>query len=85
LTIFICIYWDLIKFIMEVKRRDNETNASLLACFSKKIKESSVLKQAKAARFSARKLSELKKKQRALKRISKIKETERLRKLGKIE
>ncbi|MEK9209280.1 MAG: 30S ribosomal protein S21 [Patescibacteria group bacterium] len=71
--------------MIEVKRKDNETNTSLLRRFSRKIKESSVLKQAKAARFSRRKLSELKEKQRALKRIEKTKEREKLRKLGKIE
>lgn len=71
--------------MIEVKRKDNETNTSLLRRFSKKIKESRVLKQAKALRFSSRKLSELKEKQRALKRIEKTKEAEKLRKLGKID
>lgn len=71
--------------MVEVHKKENETNISLLRRFSRKVRESSVLKRAKAAQFKNRKLSDFKKKQRALKRIKKLKEIEKLRKLGKID
>ena len=69
---------------VEVTKNQNETNISLIRRFSKRLQEARILKQARGARFFERSKSKLKKKERALKRISKKAEYDRLRKLGKI-
>ncbi|MBI2610183.1 hypothetical protein HYW53_03330 [Candidatus Giovannonibacteria bacterium] len=70
---------------VEVKRRENETVGSLLRRFTRKIKRSKILINARSYQFRARKKSEFKKRKDALKRIAWQKEMEKLRKLGKIE
>lgn len=69
---------------VEVTKNQNETNISLIRRFSKRLQESRILKKARSARFFERSKSKLKKKERALKRISKRAEIEKLKKLGKI-
>ncbi len=71
--------------VAEVKRNGSESNANLIRRFSKRVQSSGALKKARSLRYAARTKSELKKKQEALKRITKRAATERLRKLGKIK
>lgn len=70
---------------VEVVKNQNETNLSLIRRFSKRLQGSRTLFRARSLRFRARPQSKLKKKEYALKRITKRAETEKLRKLGKLE
>jgi ribosomal protein S21 len=72
------------KTIIEVRKNPNENNASVLRRFSRRIQESSIIQKVKNNRYNERKESKLKIKKSALKRISKRKATDKLRKLGKI-
>ncbi|MDO8577368.1 MAG: hypothetical protein Q7R55_00675 [Candidatus Wildermuthbacteria bacterium] len=67
----------------EIKKQDRETNLSLVRRFTKRVKESGVLRSAKKAMFMARKQSPAKQKSAALRRIVKQKEYEKLFKLGR--
>ena len=67
-----------------VVKNANESNASLLRRFTKRMQGSGVLKFARANRYIERPPSKFKKKARALKRIAKYKETAKLKKLGRI-
>lgn len=69
---------------IEVKRVGSESNANLLRRFTKRVQSSGNLRRARDLQFSQRHKSELKKKQEALKRITKRLKIEKLRKLGKI-
>lgn len=70
--------------IVEVKKNMNEAPMSLIRRFSRRVKGASVLQKVRGNRFFSRKDSNLKTKARALNRIAKRKEIERLKKLGKI-
>ena len=72
------------KTVIEVKKNPNENNSSVLRRFSRRIQESGIIRKVKGARYNIRKESKLKMKKSALKRISRRKEIEKLRKLGKI-
>ncbi|MDO8633496.1 MAG: hypothetical protein Q7K38_03060 [Candidatus Wildermuthbacteria bacterium] len=68
----------------EIKKQERETNLSLVRRFTKRVKESGVLRSAKKAMFMARKQSPAKQKSAALRRIVKQEEYEKDYKLGKI-
>lgn len=70
---------------IEVNKNANESTASLLRRFSKKVQGSGLVRQVRNSRFSDRTKSELKKKQDALKKLARRAEYERLWKLGKIK
>ena len=70
--------------IVEVKKNMNEAPMSLIRRFSRRVKSANVLQKVRGNRFFSRKDSCLKTKARALNRITKRKEIERLKKLGKI-
>lgn len=72
------------KTVIEVKKNPNENNSSVLRRFSRKIQESGIIRKVKGSRYNLRKDSKLKIKKGALKRISRRKEIEKLRKLGKM-
>ena len=72
------------KTVIEVKKNPNENNSSVLRRFSRKIQESGIIRKVKASRYNLRKESKLKLKKGALKKISRRKEIEKLRKLGKM-
>jgi len=72
------------KTVVEVKKNPNENNASLLRRFSRKIQESGIIQKVKGERYNERKESKVKVKKSTLRRIEKRKNTEKLRKLGKI-
>lgn len=73
------------KTIVEVKKNMNENNASVLRRFQRKIQESGVIYKVKNSRYNERTESKVKTKAATLKRINRRKETEKMRKLGKIK
>ena len=72
------------KVVIEVKKNQNENNASVLRRFSRKVQESSIIPKVKNNRYNERKESKVKTKKATLKRILRRAEIEKLRKLGKI-
>jgi ribosomal protein S21 len=72
------------KTIIEVEKKPNENNASVLRRFSRKIQESGIIRKVKNSRYNLRKESKLKVKNSALKKLSRRKEIEKLKKLGKM-
>ncbi|MCU0660510.1 MAG: hypothetical protein MUD00_02775 [Candidatus Pacebacteria bacterium] len=69
---------------IEVSKNQNENGLSLLRRFSRRMQESGIIQKVKGKRYSERAESKLSIKNRALKRMAKRKEMERLRKLGKL-
>ncbi len=79
------IVWNyMAKTVIEVKKNSNENNSSVLRRFSRRIQESGIIRKVKSSRYSLRKESKLKVKNSALKRMTRRKEIEKLRKLGKM-
>ncbi len=72
------------KTTIEVKKNQNENNASLLRRFSRRVQESGIIHKVKAKRYNEREQSKLSQKETALRRITRRKENDKLRKLGKI-
>ncbi|OHA08226.1 MAG: hypothetical protein A3B37_03265 [Candidatus Sungbacteria bacterium RIFCSPLOWO2_01_FULL_59_16] len=66
-----------------VKRKDRETTASLLRRFSRRVQQSGLLLRARKSRFFISKPTKLARLEKALRRIERTKERERLVKLGK--
>lgn len=73
------------KSIIEIKKNANENNASVLRRFTRKVQESGIIHKVKNSRYNERAESKVKVKAATLKRINRRKETERMRKLGKIK
>jgi len=71
--------------MIEVKKTENETSASLIRRFTKKIQQSSLLKQARGLQFKKHPESNLMKKKRAIKAAKGRIKKEYLWKIGKIE
>jgi ribosomal protein S21 len=71
--------------MVEVQKKENESTASLLRRFSHKLRQSGDLARVHLSQFKHRAKSSLSKKKEAIWRIERKKETEHLRKLGKIE
>ncbi len=72
------------KTVIEINKNPNESNASVLRRFSRKIQESNIIREVKSSRFNKRKESKLTIKKGTLRKIRRKKEIEKLRKLGKI-
>jgi len=70
--------------VIEIRKNLNENNGSVLRRFSRRIQESGIIRKVKGSRYNSRKESKLKLKRSALKKISRRKEIEHLRKLGKM-
>ena len=68
-----------------VKKKPKETPLELFYRFTKKLSRSGIIKEAKRRLFRDRNLSETKKREKALYREMKIKELQKLKKLGKIK
>jgi hypothetical protein len=73
------------KTIAYVERKGSENGASMLRRFSRRIRDMGIVRKTKDSRFHERALSPLKMKEKALRRIEKTQEIERMRKLGKIK
>lgn len=69
---------------IEIRKKEGETAASLLYRFSKKVKQSGVLLEAKKRRFKKRLPNKRKIKESALHRAAKKSELERAKKMGKL-
>ncbi len=67
---------------IEIKKKEGETAASLLYRFSKKMKQSGILLEAKKRRFKRRLPNKRKIKESALHKLKKKKDFERSKKLG---
>ncbi|MEK7585365.1 MAG: hypothetical protein AAB455_02550 [Patescibacteria group bacterium] len=72
----------MINTVIVEKESASESNLSLIKRFSRRLQGAGVLRQVKARRYTERALSAYKKKQQALKRISRRAEYERKQKLG---
>ena len=70
--------------MVEIKRYENETTTSALRRFTKKVQQAGILGLAKKMRFRERKPSDFKKRKKALRRLKRKLEIEKLQKLGKI-
>jgi len=70
---------------LKIKKKERESSQSLVYRFSKRIKESGILLQARRLRFHQRSKSEQAKKRTALRREQLKKEYQRLKKLGEIK
>jgi ribosomal protein S21 len=69
---------------VEVEKTGSENNISLIRRFSRKVQGSGILSKVRSLRFNERPKSDFVKKKKALKRITRRKEIERLIKLGKL-
>ncbi|MBP6911959.1 MAG: hypothetical protein KBB88_02060 [Candidatus Pacebacteria bacterium] len=67
-----------------IQKGETETSSSTLRRFTKKVQESRLIQKVKGDRYAARNPSKTVLKKNALRRIAKLKETARLKKLGKI-
>ena len=72
------------KVHIEIKKNTNENSANTIRRFSRKVTESGIVQVVKGKRYSERPLSKLAQKNLTLKKLSRRKETEKLKKLGKI-
>lgn len=70
--------------MIEVKKKEGESTNSLLYRFSKIVKQSGILKDAKRKMFYSKKMNRRARRKSAIYRANKTKEIERLRKLGKL-
>lgn len=67
---------------IKVKKREGETNQALVFRFTKRIKQSGVLAEARKRQFKDREPNKRKKRLSAIYRFKKTKEYERMKKLG---
>lgn len=72
------------KTIIEVKKNGTESSASVMRRFSRRVRESGVIKTVKGGRYASRKPSEFVMKKNALKKLERREHYARLKKLGKI-
>jgi len=71
--------------IIEDNRQGNESGTNLLRRFSRRVKDSNIVRHIRNNRYDARKPSSLVKKRSALRRIAKQQDIAKMRKLGKIK
>lgn len=69
---------------MEVRKKEGEAAASLMFRFTKRVRQSGVLREVKKRRFKDRDLNKTKRRASAVYRGAKKEEVLRLKKLGKI-
>ncbi len=67
-----------------VKRKDHESTASLLRRFTRRVQSAGILIRARQGRFYKSKPTKRARKERALRRLERMRERERLAKLGKL-
>ena len=70
--------------VIEIKKGQNESSASIMRRFSRRVREAGIVKEVKDRRYNSRVPSEYVTKKNALKRLEKRTEYARLKKLGKI-
>lgn len=69
---------------VEIKRASGETTTSVMRRFSKRVLSGGYVRRVKSLRYRKRSASELSKHKSALKRIARLANIERLKKLGKL-
>jgi len=69
---------------VEMKRKDNENNASLLRRFTRAVQGTKLVRHIRDTRFFQREFSDNVRKKKRLKQLRKAEETKRLIKLGKV-
>lgn len=69
---------------VEVKKNDNENNASLIRRFTRRFRSSKITQGVKKSQFHERKLSKKLKREQKLRSLKKKERMEELYKLGKI-
>ena len=67
---------------MEIRRKEGESPTSLMYRFSKRVKQSGILREARKRRFRARPVNRRRRRLSALHREAKKQEVQRLKKLG---
>lgn len=67
---------------MEIRRKEGESVTSLIYRFSKRVKQSGILREAKKRRFRSRPKNRQRRRLSALHRETKRQEVQRLKKLG---
>ena len=72
------------KVIAEVKKQGSESGAAIIRRFTKRVQGTKALMKVREERYFERSMSKLKMKRRALVSMSKRKDYDRLKKLGKI-
>ena len=70
---------------IEVRKNNNETSASLIRRFTKRVQGSGILRAARARRYQERTKSDYVKRKFTLQRLDRTKAYEKLKKLGKIK
>jgi len=70
---------------LEVRKKEKETSQNLIRRFTKRVKQSGILLQARKMMFKQRRKSDESKKRAALRREDLKKQYQILKKLGKIE
>lgn len=70
--------------VIEIKKGGSESSASVMRRFSRRVRESGIIKSVKDGRYQSRVASPFVMKKNALKRLEKRTEYARLKKLGKI-
>jgi ribosomal protein S21 len=70
---------------VEIEKTPNESAASTIRRFTKRVKGSGILMKVRNERYASRKESKYKQKASTLRRITRRAEVERLKKLGKIK
>ncbi len=70
--------------MIEIKKKEGESVNAFLFRFTKKIQRSGIIKQSKKTRYHDRNQNVRARKESALYRLNKKKETNRLKRLGKI-
>lgn len=73
------------KVIVEVKKGQNESNATLLRRFSRRMMDTGTIQKVKSERYNERPASKRSVKEVTLRRIARRAETAKLEKLGKIK
>jgi len=67
---------------IEIRKKENESNQSLIFRFSKKVKQSGILNEARKRQFKERNQNKRKRRLSAIYRAEKKKEYERMKRLG---
>jgi len=72
------------KTVIEIKKGDTESSASIMRKFSRRVRESGIIQAVKGRRYASRALSDFVEKKNALKKLERREQYARLKKLGKI-
>jgi len=67
---------------IEIRKKENESNQSLIFRFSKKVKQSGILNESRKRQFKERNQNKRKRRLSAIYRSEKKKEYERMKRLG---